>query len=92
MRSTILILPLGAAAFPVITPKLSADSFDVFADPSVRYPQIPDALGALCRNFAALSRPSETDRDYRTTELRRQFRGDLSAFCGEILSVWIDLR
>jgi hypothetical protein len=86
MRSTLLILPFGAAALPVIRPKLSADSFAVFADPPPRYPQIPDALNALCRNLAALTRPSEMDRYYRTKELSRKLRADPSAFCGETVA------
>jgi hypothetical protein len=91
MRPT-LLLPLGAAALPVISPKLSADSFTVFAEPSARYPQIPDTLNALCRNLAALSRPSEMDRYYRTKELSGKLGGDPSAFCGEIVAARMHTR
>ena len=92
MRSTLLLLPLGAAALPAGRPKLSADSLAVFAA-NPGYPQIPDALEALCRSLAANKRPSPMDNHYRTKELARLFRGGkLAAFCGEIVPTRMNMR
>ncbi len=91
MRFSALAFPLATAAIPLISGKLAADSLSTFADPSLRYPKIPDALQSLCRSLAVYSREDEVSQQYRIRELRRKFEGDLAAYCGGLctLHLWV---
>jgi hypothetical protein len=82
----LLLLPLIATSFPIISSKVSADSISIFTDPSLRYPKLPDAMNSLCRRLSDQRRSYEMDRHYRTLELRGIVRGNLDAVCGEIWS------
>jgi hypothetical protein len=78
----IMALNTISTAVPIISPKLSADSIAVFDDDNLAYPNLHDALHSLCRGLSTASRSYELDRYYRTAELQRALKGDLTSVCG----------
>lgn len=71
-----------AAAVPIKPTKLSADSITMFEDDNLAYPRLHDALHSLCRGLSTEPRSYELDRHYRTHELQRALKGDLTSVCG----------